>query len=268
MLREARFVDAVEAAGAPVPRILATGEAGEVFDVPFYIMEMVEGVVVTDRLPPSFDDPSAGRAMAYALVDAMADLHRIDWSSSRVAELAKPDGFNARHLRVFTRMVEIGEGAIEPAFEPVHAWLAANVPEESGAAIIHNDLRLGNVMWRPNGPPKLAAILDWELAAVGDPLLDLAYLLSSMPRDGRCRTPVQDLSAALLSETQPTTADLAARYFARTGTPAHDIAWYQAMVNWKLAVLYRHSRHRGNDPYFADPSHEERFLLEASHYCD
>ncbi|MFD2580176.1 phosphotransferase [Novosphingobium colocasiae] len=94
-------------------------------------------------------------------------------------------------------------GGVLPPYARIAAWLEANVPEPSGATIIHNDLRLGNVMWAPQAPARIAAILDWELATVGDPLLDLAYLVCSAPREGATHTPVQDLSAALIAPPAP-----------------------------------------------------------------
>lgn len=267
VLREAGFLGVVGPAGVPVPAVLATGQGGEVFDVPFYLMDLVDGVVITETLPDVFEGSDASPRMAFALVEAMARLHAVDWRETPLAAKARPEAFNARHLRIFARMVDDGRGEVLPAFAPVKAWLEARVPEPSGAAIIHNDLRLGNVMWHPQAPPRLAAILDWELATVGDPLLDLAYLVCSMPRDGSTHTPVQDLAAALLSPQCPVPEAMVARYFALTGRPEAQIGWYQAMVNFKLAALYRYSRLAGHDPYFADEAHEARFLAEAARYC-
>lgn len=267
VLREAGFLRVVGPAGVPVPKVLATGGVGGVFDVPFYIMDMVEGIVITENLPAALEGSGAGETMAVQLVDAMAHLHRIDWAATPLALKARPDSFNARHLRIFARMIDDGREEPAPAFRAVAAWLEARTPEPSGAAIIHNDMRLGNVMWTTPGPPRLAAILDWELATVGDPLLDLAYLASSLPRGGACHTPVQDLAAALLAGGCPEPDVLVSRYFAQAGKGQVDIGWYQAMVNFKLAALYRYSRLAGHDAYFADATHEARFLAEAAHYC-
>lgn len=267
VLREAGFLSAVGPAGVPVPRVLATGEAGELFDVPFYLMDMVDGVVLTETLPDALASDDAPETMAFALVEAMVQLHQVDWRETSLAAKARPEAFNARHLKIFARMAQDEQGQTLPDYAAVKDWLDARVPEPSAATIIHNDLRLGNVMWRPRAPPCIAAILDWELAAIGDPLLDLAYLACSIPRDGACHHPVQDLAAALLSPRCPSPDDLIAHYFALAGKPATDISWYQALVNFKLATLYRYSRLAGHDAYFADLSYEARFLAEAAHYC-
>lgn len=267
VLREAGFLSAVGPAGVPVPRVLATGQTGDLFDVPFYLMDMIDGVVLTDTLSDALQAEDAAATMAFALVAAMARLHKVDWRETTLAAKARPEAFNARHLRIFARMVQDEQGETLPDYAALQAWLAERVPEPSAATIIHNDLRLGNVMWHPQAPPRIAAILDWELATVGDPLLDLAYLACSIPRDGACHTPVQDLAAALISPRCPAPEDLVARYFSLAGTAATDISWYQALVNFKLATLYRYSRLAGHDVYFADESHEARFLAEAARYC-
>lgn len=266
VLREASYLSVVGGAGLPVPEVLATGETGDVFDVPFYIMGMIDGVVLTEQRGAPLDYPGAAPAMAKALVAAMAQLHAIDWAQTPLAAKARPEAFNLRHFKIFRRMVDDGQGGVLPPYAAVAAWLEANVPEPSGACVIHNDLRLGNVMWAPQAPARIAAILDWELATVGDPLLDLAYLVCSVPREGETHTPVQDLSAALIAPDMPEPDALVAHYFERTGRiPAH-MAWYQAMVLFKLATLYRYSRLAGHDPYFIE-QHEDRFLAEAALYC-
>ena len=265
MLREARIIGALAGTGVPVPRVLAVAQEGELFDVPFYIMEYLPGVVITTDLPPAFSGADAARAMGFAMVDAMAALHGVDWAARGLEDFGRPEGFNARHLRRIAGVLTGPQGPIPPEFAAVHAWLAANVPPESGATIIHNDLRLGNLMWSSEAPVVLAA-LDWELATLGDPLMDLAYLVSSVPLAGLPQTPTQQLATAALTPGFPTSEALIARYVERTGTDPSHLAWHLAMVNWKLAVLYRFSRLRGVDAYFADPQQVPLFLGEAARH--
>ncbi|MFW2830334.1 phosphotransferase family protein [Sphingomonas sp. ID0503] len=267
VLREAMFIGAVEGRGVPVPKLLATGQAGDVFDVPFFVMDMVDGVVITDVLPSALSAAGTPRLLAEAMVDAMAALHRVDWRAAGLADAGRPEGFNARHLHRIARIVTEADGEIAPEFVGLYRWLSAHVPPESGSAIVHNDFRLGNLMWDRAAPPRLAAALDWELATIGDPLLDLAYLVTAMPQQGVCRTPVQDLAAALVAPDLPDAATICGRYFAATGSAPQPLAWHAVMVNWKLAALYRYSRLRGEDAYFADRCHEARFLAEAERWC-
>ena len=265
MLREARIIGALGGTGVPVTRVLAVGQEGELFDVPFYIMEYLPGLVITTDLPAGFVGEDATQAMGLAMVDAMAALHGVDWAALGLDDFGRPDGFNARHLRRIAGVLMRGQSAMPPEFAEAHAWLEANVPPESGATIIHNDLRLGNVMWSREAPVVLA-LLDWELATLGDPLMDLAYLVSSVPLAGVPQTPTQQLATAALTPGFPSSEALIARYVERTGRdPAH-LAWHLAMVNWKLAVLYRFSRLRGVDSYFADPQQVPLFLGEAARH--
>src|SRR6202034_925733 len=117
-----------------------------------------------------------------------------------LAALGRPDGFNARHLRRIGALVADRHGNLPPRFATAGAWLTARVPPESGATIVHGDYRLGNVVLAPAPPGRVAAVLDWELATIGDPLLDVAYFLASVPEPGQPRTPVQDLGTALLED--------------------------------------------------------------------
>lgn len=252
MLREARILQALEPSGLPVPRVLATADAGEVLDVPLYAMTYAVGPIVTTETPGALAEPAIRREVGHALIDALALLHDVDWTSVG----GKPDGFNARHLAALSRLVP---DPPTPDFGRLGEWLAAEVPAESGAAVLHNDFRIGNVVLAPTPPGRIAAILDWELAAIGDPLFDLGYFLGTVP-DGDDLTATQALSTALLEPGYPTRAELTERYARRTGRDVGGLAWYVALAQWKLAVLYEYQRRKATDPYYADPQHVAGFV--------
>jgi aminoglycoside phosphotransferase (APT) family kinase protein len=264
MLREARLMEALAGTGVPVPTILAVGQAGEVIDVPFYVMSYMKGVVFTDATPAALATPPVRCELAYALIDTLAALHAVDWRARGLEDFGRPEDFNARHLARMTRLVADEAGAPPPAFAPLAAWLTANVPVESGAAILHNDFRLGNVMLAAQPPGRVEAVLDWELATIGDPLLDVAYFLASSPHGDGPRTPTEDLATALLEDGYPTREELAERYAAATGRDLSGLRWYSALVQYKLAALYEHSHRRAvagvGDPYYADAELVPRFL--------
>jgi aminoglycoside phosphotransferase (APT) family kinase protein len=262
VLREAQLLSALGPAGLAVPRIFAIGQAGELFDVPFYLMDYVEGTVITGAMPAEFAAPEAQRELGEAFVDGLIALHRIDPASVGLSDFGRPEGFNARHLKRIAGLVT-QDGAIRSEFAEVHGWLAANVPAEIGAAIVHNDYRLGNVMWRKGRPAQLAAILDWELAALGDPMMDFAYLLGSLPEGGKSNTPVQDFASKAYGPGFPSRAELVARYAAALPYDTSALDWFMAFVQWKLATLYDYSRRRGADAYYADQTQVPRFLAEA-----
>ncbi len=146
---------------------------------------------------------------------------------------------------------------------PCVEWLEANVPPESGDAILHNDFRVGNVMLSKAPPARILAVLDWELATIGDPLFDVGYFLASYP-EGEPITPTQDLGTMFLEPGYPTRAELAERYAADTGRDLSNLQWYTVMALWKLAVLYEYAHRRGEDAYYQDPALVERFLSAAS----
>ena len=264
VLREATFMSALRDTPVPVPVVLATARAGEVTDVPCYVMSFAAGPVVTTRTPAPLAEPGTRRELGEALADALADLHAIDWRAAGLAGLGRPDGFNTRHLRRIGSLVADEDGILTRRFAPAGRWLAANLPPESAATVVHGDYRLGNVVLAADPPGRVAAVLDWELATIGDPLLDVAYFLVSVPERGQPRTPVQDLGTALLEDGYPTRAELAGRYAARSGRDLGQLTWYTVLAQWKLAALYDYSRRAGHDGgYYADSSLVTSFLRAA-----
>ena len=263
VLREARLLRALAGTDVPVASVHAIAEAGEVLDVPFYVMDFVRGAVVTDATHDALATPDGRRQIAESFIDVLAALHAVDWRARGLEGFGRPEGFNARHLRRIGGLVRDKEGNPPPAFAEIEAWLAANVPPESGESIVHNDYRIGNVMLAPEPPGRVVAVLDWELATIGDPLLDVGYVLASYPQEGAPRTPTQDFGLALLEPGYPPREALAERYAARTGRDLSNLSWYMAMSEWKIGVLYEYARRRGEDAYYADPTLVERFIAAA-----
>nr|WP_223204777.1 phosphotransferase family protein [Gordonia jinghuaiqii] len=267
MLREATLLTALRDSKVPVPEVLAVAQKDQVIDVPFYVMSFAGGHVVTTDTPAPLDTPEQRRAVGFALIDTLADLHEFDWRAAGLDRMGRPGGFNARHLQRMRRLVADENGNPPADFAEVDAWLVENTPAESGAALIHCDFRIGNVVLAPDAPGRLAAVLDWELATIGDPLLDVGYLLATVPEPGRPMNPTAELSAALLEDGYPTKTELAQRYSERTGRDAGALAWYTTLALWKLAALYEYSRRRVvdgiGDPYYADPALVQSFLADA-----
>jgi aminoglycoside phosphotransferase (APT) family kinase protein len=263
MLREARFLAGLHATGFPVPEVLATVQEGEVLDVPFYVMSFARGHVVTTETPEGLATPEQRRHLAHSLVDTLARLHQTDYGAAGLDDLGRPEGFNARHLTRMARLIQDAEGKQPAEFAEIFEWLRANVPGESGAAVIHNDYRIGNMVIAPDEPGRVAAVLDWELATLGDPLFDLGYFLSSVPEPGHARTPTEDLGTAMLEDGYPSRAELAQRYAEQTGADLTNLDWYITLALWKLAALYEYSRRRGEDEYYLTPGLVDSFLAEA-----
>lgn len=266
VLREARLLSALEGQGVPTPKVLAIAQEGEVLDVPFYIMEHVVGHVITTTLPPVFDAVRDGRTMAFGIAEGLARLHAVDWQACGLGDFGKPEKFNSRHLARLDAFMRMREGPVPEALSDMAAALASDVPEESGAAIVHNDYRIGNVIWAPEAPPRLVAVLDWELATIGDPLLDLGYVACCYPMPGEELTPTQELSLALLQPGFPTRQEVLARYGEVTGRDLSRLNWYAAMQAWKMAVFYEYQHRLARDPYYADTTQVPRFLRAAERF--
>jgi aminoglycoside phosphotransferase (APT) family kinase protein len=254
VLREARLLSALADTDVPVAGVLAVGAADEVIDVPFYVMTYVPGPVVTTRTPAPLDTPAERRRITESLVDTLVAVHAVTGLDGR------PEGFNARHLHRMAALV----ASPPEGFGPVFEWLAARVPPESGATLVHNDFRIGNMVLAPDAPGRIAAVLDWELATVGDPLWDVGYFLASCPQPGEPVTPTGAFGRALLEDGYPARAELAARYAAVSGRDLTGLPWYTVASLWKLAVLYEYSRRRAVDPYYADHGHVRAFLAAAT----
>lgn len=250
MLREARVLGVLQDTDVPVPALLATAETGELLDVPAYVMSHVAGPVLTTQTPESLR--GSGRQIGEHLVDVLAALHAVDWQ--RLG--GRPQGFNRRHLAAVARLLP---KARPPGFDDLRAWLEAHAPEESGAAIVHNDYRLGNVVIAPEPPGRVAAVLDWELATVGDPLFDLGYFLASVPEQ-HAVTATEQMGTAMLEGGWPSRAELAARYAGLTGRDVSSLDWYVALAQWKLAALYEYQGAKATDPYYDDPELVPAFL--------
>lgn len=230
MGREVRVQRALAPTAVPVPEIVLWHDDPEPLGVPFYVMAKVAGHVVRDELPPSYaDTPAARVAMADALVDVLADLHALDPAAIGLGELGRPDGFLARQVDRWGRRGHAAE------ITALGAALAERLPVSPPPSVIHGDLRLDNCLLDPDDPGTIAAVLDWELATVGDPLTDLGLLLFYWREPGERQSALVPTVAALPGF--PDRAHLVARYAARSGRDPGDIAFYQAFAHLKFAVI-------------------------------
>lgn len=233
VLREHRVLSGLAGHGVRAPRPVAACPDPAVIGVPFYLMEVVDGVVVRDALPVAFG-PGHRAAIGHELVDALAELHTLDVAAAGLGDLGRPAGYTARQVERWARQWEVMATRDLPDVDAVHGWLAAHVPGDGAHALVHGDYKLDNVVWAHGAPPRLRAVLDWEMATLGDPLADLGYLLVFWPEPG-------EEHVGLPQPTQapgfPTRAELVARYEARTGLATTDLAFYRTLALWKLTIL-------------------------------
>ena len=266
VLREARVLDAL-AGRAPVPRVLATCADADVIGAPFYVMERVTGEVVTGAVPAAFDTEAERRRMGEALVDGLVTLHAVDWRAAGLDGFGRPDGYLERQLKRFGGLWERNRTRELPAVERVGGWLAAHAPTSPPATIVHGDYRLGNVMFAPSPPAELAAIFDWEMSTIGDPLADLGYLCTFWVDRGDPPSGIFEQHAVTRAPGWPARAELVARYEERSGRAAADLDWYRALALWKIIVFMEGNYRRAlagsvDDPYLTSFGEEIADLAE------
>lgn len=276
VVREYRVLDLLVRADAPVrvPRPVAVCVEPTVLGAPFYLMERVEGAVIRESLPPWLDEPGR-RWLGLDLAKAFAEIHRVDPGPFVDARLGRPGGYLERQLRRWVGQREGIQASVAatgakardlPDYDAVRDWLRANLPDEAEPAVVHGDAKLDNVVVEVPADgelPRVTAVLDWEMATVGDPRADVGYLLSFWPEPGMAH-PLHDLVSA--GPGFPSRAELVAAWEDETGRVAGDLTWFIALAIWKLAVLLEASYHRHlagstDDPFFAELEHGVPALL-------
>jgi aminoglycoside phosphotransferase (APT) family kinase protein len=237
VLREARVLRAVEPTPVRGPRVLAVCDDEELIGAPFYVMENVDGDVITQTVPEHLDSPAERRRIGEELVDALVEMHAVDWRAAGLEGFGKPTGYLERQVRRFLGLWEHNKTREIEAVERVGSWLAANMPESREATIVHGDYRLGNTMFAPGAPARLVAIFDWEMATIGDPLADVGYLCMMWSQADDPSGGMFDLNQVTRAEGFPTRAELVARYEERSGRSMTDARWYTALALWKAVVF-------------------------------
>jgi len=234
MTREHRVLSALHGTAVPVPRPLLLCTDPDVLGAPFYVMERVDGVIARDHLPDGYAPPEWRPAMTDALVDVLADLHDVDPDAVGLTGFGRPDGYLDRQLRRWAgewQALRVGDDL--PGVDALAAELVAKAPREPSGPVVHGDYRLDNVVLDPTDPTRVAAVLDWEMSTLGDPLADLGLLLVYwQPAPGTVVTPsVTSLPGF------PARSALVARYASRRDVDLAALPWYVALGCFKLAVV-------------------------------
>ena len=255
VLREARLLRALAPTAARVPRVLAIGDDEAVIGAPFYVMEHVAGEVVSDSVPPALDTPQQRRRMGEELVDALVEVHAVDWEAHGLADFSRdPAGYLARQLRRFGGLWQQLRTREIAAVEEVGAWLGEHLPRSGPATIVHGDYRLGNTMMAAAAPARLVAIFDWEMATIGDPLADLGYLCAMwVQHDDPPLPALFEFGGITRRPGFPTREQLVARYEQGSGRAMRDVRWYRTLALWKAAVFMEGNYRRALSGSTDDP---------------
>jgi aminoglycoside phosphotransferase (APT) family kinase protein len=237
VVREARLQLALREAGfARLPTIVAVCEDESLLGVPFYVMEELDALVVTDELPAGLEREAPRRALGLDLVDALVEIHAADVETPALAAFVRPGSYNERQVRRFTQLWEINKTRDLPLVDQVAARLADAVPEQLPATVVHGDFRLGNTMVARDEPTRILAVLDWEMGAIGDPRADLGYLLATYSEPGGAPNPLGTSPVTSLSGF-PSRAELVERYVAGSGRAVDALPWFEGLALWKAAVF-------------------------------
>lgn len=237
VLREARIMDALQGSPVPVPRVLARCEDVGVIGAPFYVVEHIDGPVVSTAMPAGMDDAASRRRAGEALIDTLIALGQVDWRAAGLEGFGREGHYLERQLARFGGLWERNQTRSLPVVDAVHDWLMAGVPESGPTCIVHGDFRLGNMILCPDLPLRIASVLDWEMSTLGDPLADLGYLLALWPEPGDPSLGAFELGGLTRQPGFCTRAELAERYAAGAGGETADVTWYMVLALWKLAVL-------------------------------
>jgi aminoglycoside phosphotransferase (APT) family kinase protein len=235
MGREARVQRALAATAVPVPPILLE-DAGELIGVPFYVMEKVDGYVIRDTLPAGYAESAQDRqAIADTLVDTLADLHAVDPDAVGLSGFGRPSGLGERQVRRWSEQWERSKNRDVPAVDELGRLLRTDPPKGPGGAIVHGDFRIDNCLLASQMPPAVNAVLDWELATLGEPLADLGLFLFYWREPGETK-PVLTPAPSMLPGFPPRSY-LAERYAKRTGADLSGLSAWVALAHFKSAVI-------------------------------
>ena len=218
----------------PAPVALCTDES--VIGARFYVMGFVDGFCPRDPLPPPFDtDLRTRRELGFELVDALAHLAEVDWEAHGLTGFGRPDGYLERQVERWLGQLSTYRTREIPHLEEVAGWLRDHVPPMGEPGILHGDYQLINTLFAPGAPARLAAIVDWEQSTIGDPLVDLGWLLAGWHHAGE----EPSFTAAYLADRRgfATRADLAERYAHRTRRSLDHLDWYRVLALFKLACV-------------------------------
>jgi aminoglycoside phosphotransferase (APT) family kinase protein len=249
ILREWRIIEALD--GTEVPHTAAVGVCPDasVLGRPFYLMGFVDGWSPMDQhgtWPDPFDRDMAARAgLSYQLAEGIALLSKVDWKAKGLQDLGRPDGFHERQVDRWTAFFERIKGREIDGLDAATDWLRTHRPLDFVPGLMHGDDQFANVMYRHGAPARMAAIVDWEMGTVGDPKLDLGWMVQSWPED--TDAPGSSDMSYVDMRGMPSRDDVVEHYAAVSGRQVDDLDYYLVLAKWKLAIVLEQGFQRAGD---------------------
>ncbi|MCD6281466.1 MAG: phosphotransferase family protein [Deltaproteobacteria bacterium] len=259
MSREYRILNALKDVFPYAPRPLAYTEDTSIIGCPFYVMERIEGIILRKDLPEGLHfTPDKARQLCENLLDVQCDLHSIDYKKIGLENFGRPEGYVKRQVEGWSERYRAAKTPDAPGFEDVMSWLHEKMPTDfRKPCIIHNDFKLDNVVLDPKNPLKIIGVLDWEMATIGDPIMDLGnslayWVQADDPPDVQAiRMMPTNIPGALTRE------ELVARYAEKTGIAIDNFDFYLCFGLFRLAVIAQQIYYR----YYHGQTKDERFKL-------
>jgi aminoglycoside phosphotransferase (APT) family kinase protein len=235
MAREHRVVSAMEGTGVPVPPVAGLCEDESVNGAPFYVMEFVRGPVLRGVSEAEAAFPAEGdrRAIGFRVADTLAQIHAVDPDAVGLGDLGRREDYVARQLRRWYGQWEKSKTRELAAIDRVHERLSARIPAQDGVSIVHGDYRLDNMILADSG--EVAAVVDWELCTLGDPMADVGTLMAYWPDPEQAGISLGQ--PANLAPGFPSRAEIAGRYAEASGRDISELDFYLALGYWKLAII-------------------------------
>jgi len=268
MTREWTVLNALRDTAVPAVQVLAHCVDPAVLGADFLVMAMIpDAVSITDRLPVRYPtDGSALEPLGFALVDALVDLQGVDWVAAGLTGFGRPDGFLERQVPRWEGQYRRNQVRDISVFDRVTRWLAEHLPRAQDPGVLHGDYHLDNCLFSAQRP-ELLAVVDWEMATVGDPLVDLGLCSALWGQRQVLEPAMAAIQQVSTGPGAPTREQLVERYAERSRRDLADIRWYQAFALWKLAVVIepawgQHLRGELRTPYTSALEHGVPALFE------
>ncbi|MBY0286877.1 MAG: phosphotransferase family protein [Mycobacteriaceae bacterium] len=247
ILREWWIIEALD--GTEVPHTEAVGVCADasILGRPFYLMGFVDGWSPMDQYgkwPEPFDSDVATRAgLSYQLAEGIALLSKVDWKAKGLQDLGRPDGFHERQVDRWTAFFERIKGREIDGLDVATQWLRTHRPLDFIPGLMHGDYQFANVMYRHGAPAQMAAIVDWEMGTVGDPKLDLGWMVQSWPED----TDEPSAMSYVDMRGMPPRSAVIDHYAKVSGRQVDDLDYYLVLAKWKLAIVLEQGFQRAGD---------------------
>lgn len=250
IIREWRIIEALDGTDVPHTEAIAVCEDTSVLGRAFYIMGFVDGwspMNMTDKVwPEPFNsDLEARRGLSFQLAEGIALLSKVDWKAKGLETLGRPDGFHERQVARWTAFLERIKARDIPGLEVASTWLAEHKPLDYIPGLMHGDYQFANVMFKNGAPAQLAAIVDWEMGTVGDPKLDLAWMVQSWPEDTSAAEAAT--SGYVNMQGMPSRSEVVEHYSKVSGRQVDDLDYYLILAKWKLAIVLEQGFQRAGD---------------------